>query len=89
MIFGIDIGHSEGWWPVLGWPEPVAKGQFDPIPPVSTLDGMKEVWGGLEADKMMPYLEYNFFKAYPNVDRAALQETADRVGPTASELGLV
>ena len=37
----------------------------------------------------MPYLEYNFFWAYPNVDRAALQATADRVGPTIGDVGLV
>ena len=29
MVWGIDIGHSEGWWPVLGWPEPVPGGTFE------------------------------------------------------------
>jgi hypothetical protein len=38
---------------------------------------------------MLPYLEGNFFRAYPNVDRAALDDVVERIGPTAGELGLV
>jgi hypothetical protein len=22
VVFGADVGHSEGWWPVFGFPEP-------------------------------------------------------------------
>jgi predicted TIM-barrel fold metal-dependent hydrolase len=87
MIFGIDIGHSEGWWPVLGWPDPVAKGS-QPMPPVSIEAGYKQIWSGLPSDKIMPYFEYNCFRAYPNIDRTALQPAVDRIGPTVAEIGL-
>jgi len=89
MVYGIDIGHSEGWWPVYGWPDPVPVGLgMDPISPRSIDQGTKEIWGGLSAEKILPYLEYNCLRAYPNIDRAALQPTADRVGPTVGELQL-
>jgi predicted TIM-barrel fold metal-dependent hydrolase len=91
MIFGADIGHDEGWWPVVGFPEPKPKSMevFASLPVVPVENGIKALLGGLQASKMLPYLRDNFFKAYPNVDQAALKDVVERIGPTASELGLV
>jgi hypothetical protein len=91
MLFGTDIGHAEGWWPTFGFPDPAPEGLagFEVGLPVMPPDVMmKEMWRDLAADDVVPYLQDNFFRAYPNVDRAALQPVVDRIGPTASELGL-
>jgi hypothetical protein len=91
MVFGTDIGHAEGWWPTFGFPEPVPDGLagFEVGLPVRPADVMvREMWRDLPATDVVPYLEGNFFRAFPNVDRAALQPVVDRIGPTVSELGL-
>jgi predicted TIM-barrel fold metal-dependent hydrolase len=96
-VFGADIGHMEGWWPFLGAPEgaiPEPKSPFfdflTPVPePVPTREAYKSVWGGLQADDLMPYLQDNFFRLFPNVDREALRAVADRVSPTPAEMGLL
>jgi hypothetical protein len=91
MVFGADLGHGEGMWPTFGFPEPKPQSlrvlADMPVYPIE--EAVKAIWGGLPASRIVPYLQDNFFKAYPNVDRAALQGVADRIGPTASELGLV
>lgn len=91
MVFGTDIGHAEGWWPTFGFPEPTPEGLagFEIGLPVMPADEMvRTMWRELPSAEIVPYLEGNFFRAYPNVDRAALQGVVDRIGPTASELGL-
>jgi predicted TIM-barrel fold metal-dependent hydrolase len=89
MVFGMDVGHNEGWWPVFGFPEPVPEGNMThPGPAQSIEDAIKSIWGGLPASAMLPYLQDNFFKAYPMIDRAALQDVVDRIGPTAEGIGL-
>jgi predicted TIM-barrel fold metal-dependent hydrolase len=91
MVFGADVGHHEGWWPVFGFsePKPQSMKAMAEMPVYPVEDAAKAIWGGLPASKMLPYLEDNFFKAFPNVDRAGLQDVVDRIGPTAAELGLV
>jgi hypothetical protein len=93
MIFGADLGHMEGWWPVVGMLDPVPEGVpgvFTPLPETTPIDkAYRATWDGLTAAKLLPYLQENFFKAYPNVDRAALKDVVERVCPTPSELGLV
>jgi predicted TIM-barrel fold metal-dependent hydrolase len=91
MVFGTDIGHAEGWWPSFGFPPPVPDGLAGPevgLPVLPPQDMVRTLWRGLPATKLLPYLETNFFRAYPNVDRVALQAVVDRVGPTRAELGL-
>lgn len=97
MVFGADIGHMEGWWPFFGAP----KGSLpDPVPPfyqfltpveeaTPTRDAYKAVWGGLQAEKLMPYLQDNFFRLFSNIDREPLRKVADEVCLTPSEMGLV
>jgi hypothetical protein len=91
MVFGADIGHAEGWWPVFGFPEPKPRSRtaFCQLPVIPVENALKAIFEGLPAAKMLPYLEDNFFKAYPNVDRAALDDVVERIGPTVGELGLV
>jgi hypothetical protein len=91
MVFGADIGHAEGWWPVFGFPEPkpMSMTVFTDLPVVPVENFYKQLLNGLTAEKMLPYLQDNFFEAYPNVDRAALDDVVERIGPTQSELGLV
>jgi predicted TIM-barrel fold metal-dependent hydrolase len=92
MIFGADIGHHEGWWPVFGFPEPTPLGQpsvFAQLPVVPVEDAYRTIWSGLPAAKMMPYLEDNFFKAYPAFDRNALKAVTERIGPSQAEIGLI
>ena len=92
MIFGMDVGHSEGWWPVYGFPDPKPQGpgmQQEELDPMTPDVALKSIFGGLSAEKLMPYFQDNYFKAYPTVDRAALQPTVDRIGPTVEDLGLV
>jgi hypothetical protein len=93
MVFGADIGHAEGWWPVFGFPEPKPQSMtaFSELPvlPLENALALKAIFDGLPAAKMLPYFEDNFFKAYPNVDRAALDDVVERIGPTPSEIGLV
>ena len=75
MVFGTDIGHAEGWWPKFGFPEPVPEGLagFEVGLPVMPADEMvKTMWRDLPAARILPYLEHNFFRAYPNIDRSAL-----------------
>jgi predicted TIM-barrel fold metal-dependent hydrolase len=91
MVWGADIGHAEGWWPTFGFPPPVPDGLAGPevgLPVLPAADMARSLWRDLPAAKLRPYLETNFFRAYPNVDRAALQEVVDRIGPTSGELGL-
>jgi predicted TIM-barrel fold metal-dependent hydrolase len=92
MMFGGDLGHLEGWWPSFGLPEPIPvglPGVFTPLPEtVAVADAYKTVFGGLPAPAMRAYLQDNFFRAYPSVDRGALQAIADRVCPSEAELGL-
>ncbi|HEY6533495.1 MAG TPA: amidohydrolase family protein [Acidimicrobiales bacterium] len=90
-IWGADLGHDEGWWPVYGFPDPVPEGQppFFQLPVIPVEDAYRTIFGGLEADRMLPYLESNFFRAYPNVDRSALDQVVQRIAPTVSELRLV
>jgi predicted TIM-barrel fold metal-dependent hydrolase len=91
MVFGADIGHFEGWWPVFGFPN-APKGQpaiFADLPVLPVEQTYKAIWGGLEAKRILPYLEDNFFRLYQNVDRKALQPVVDRIGPTPAEIGLV
>lgn len=91
MIFGADTAHGEGMWPVFGFPEPTPKPLPEswqgPVIPVQ--EAYRTIWGGLPASKMLQYLQDNFFRAYPNIDRAALNEVVDRIGPTTAELELV
>jgi predicted TIM-barrel fold metal-dependent hydrolase len=92
MVFGADLAHPEGWWPVYGWPEPFSKGQPQSLldePVVPARDVGRYLWQGLPAEKMLPYLETRFFAIYRNVDPGALDETVARIGPTPGELGLV
>jgi predicted TIM-barrel fold metal-dependent hydrolase len=96
-VFGADIGHMEGWWPFFGAP----KGSLpDPVPPfyqfltpleeaTPTREAYKAVWGGMKAEKLMPYLQDNFFRLFANIDREALRAVADEVCPTPAEMGLV
>jgi hypothetical protein len=97
MVFGADIGHMEGWWPFFGAP----KGALpDPVPPfyqfltpveeaTPAREAYKAVWGGLQAEKLMPYLQDNFFRLFSNIDREPLRRVADKVCLTPSEMGLV
>jgi hypothetical protein len=91
MVFGMDVGHNEGWWPVFGFQEPIPEGN----PPGQTTPAMsieaarRSIWGGLASSSIMPYLQDNFFRAYPMIDRAALQDVVDRVGPTPNDIGLL
>jgi hypothetical protein len=90
MVLGTDTGHAEGWWPVYGFPEPAPKmGPKYDLPVIPCEEAYEALWHGLPATKMLPYLQDNFFRAYPNVDRAALDGVVDRIGPTVGELGLV
>jgi hypothetical protein len=76
---------------MFGFPPPTPDGLagFEVgLPVASAADTLKTLWKGLPASKMLPYFESNFFRAYPNVDRSALQEVVDRIGPTPSDLGL-
>lgn len=96
-VFGSDIGHMEGWWPMFGPPEgtlpdplPSIYDSFQPVEKAMPVDEARRlIWGGLEAQKVMPYLQENFFKLFRSVDRNALQAVADRVCPTAADIGLV
>jgi predicted TIM-barrel fold metal-dependent hydrolase len=93
IIFGADLGHMEGWWPVVGMLDPVPEGVgdfFKPLPETTPVDqAYKATFGGLPAAKILPYLQDNFFKAYPNIDRASLNDVVDRVCPTLQDVGLV
>jgi predicted TIM-barrel fold metal-dependent hydrolase len=92
MIFGTDTGHAEGWWPVYGFPEPAPDFSNAPmfqLPVIPCEEAYEQLWGGLPASKMLPYLQDNFFRAYSNVDRAALDDVVERIGPTPAEIGLV
>jgi hypothetical protein len=91
MVFGTDLGHHEGWWPVFGHPnapknQPPIFGELSVSPVEETY---KAIWSGLPAEKVLPYLRDNFFRLYQNVDREALEKVAERVGPTKEEIGLV
>jgi hypothetical protein len=96
-VFGSDIGHMEGWWPMFGPPEgtlpdplPSIYDSFQPVEKAMPVDEARRlIWGGLEAQKVMPYLQDNFFRLFSHVDRNALQTVADRVCPTAADMGLV
>jgi hypothetical protein len=91
MVFGTDIGHAEGWWPVTGFPEPCPRDLPDmfKLPVVPTAHAYQAIFGGLSASRMVPFLQDNFFRAYPNVDRNALKSVFERIAPTTAELGLV
>jgi predicted TIM-barrel fold metal-dependent hydrolase len=91
VLWGADVGHDEGWWPMYGFPDPVPDGQpyFFQLPVIPVEDAYRTIFGGLPTARMLPYLQDNFFRAYPNVDRAALSDVVARIAPTASELGLV
>jgi len=80
MVWGGDVGHAEGIWPnTVG-----AEGDgLDPR------EAIAELVGGVPESKALAYLTDNFFKAYPNVDRAAQQKIADRIGRSRAELGVV
>ena len=85
MIWGADIGHGEGWWPVNGFPEPAPKDNaslFEVLDRCRVERDAKSIWEGLPAEKLMPYLQDNFFKAYQNFDKVKLQEVANRIGPS-------
>ena len=82
MVYGSDLGHAEGIWPYAGFPG----ARYDHSEPIEGF--IKSLLGGLPAEKMRPYLTDNFFRAYPNVERSALQRTVDRIGSTANDLGL-
>jgi len=92
LVFGADFAHYEGWWPVFGFPEPTPIGQssmFAGLPVTDAEKAYEAIWGGLDACAIVPYLQDNFFRAFPNVDRAALERVAERVGPTPADIGLV
>jgi predicted TIM-barrel fold metal-dependent hydrolase len=88
MVFGMDTGHCEGNWPFMGTPQadPTLNAAGHRIP---CDEFAKELLGGLPAAKMVPFLQDNFFRAFPNVDQASLNDVVSRIGPTATELGLV
>jgi predicted TIM-barrel fold metal-dependent hydrolase len=90
MVFGADIGHAEGWWPVFGFPEPrpLHNARTREFPILRSGEVYKWLLGGLPSAKILPYLQDNFFKAYSNVARATLDGTVARIGPTTVGLGL-
>jgi hypothetical protein len=97
MVWGADIGHGEGIWPYAGFPtsvgipdQPEGDGLQLNVPELPPIEGaIKNLLGGLPAATMVPYLQDNFFRAYPNVKKDELKKTVDRIGPTVTELGLV
>lgn len=93
MMFGADIGHMEGWWPVLGLPDPAPNYKpdyFIPLPQATApSEAYSAIWSGLPASTMLPYLQDNFFRAFTNVDRPPLEIIAAEICPTTAELGLI
>ena len=80
LIWGADVGHAEGIWPG----EVFAPGR-------AGLDGrsaVAELVRGLPQSTALAVLSGHFFTMFPNVDRAAQQKIADRIGPSIDELGL-
>jgi hypothetical protein len=90
MVFGADIGHAEGWWPVFGFPEPRPRhnARTREFPILRSRDVYKSLLGGLPSANILPYLQDNFFRAYPTVARTALDGAVDRIGPTRAALEL-
>jgi len=92
MLFGADMCHFEGMWPAYGYPDPKPKGITEvaaALPFMSTAESFKVIFGGLPAANIVPYLQDNFFATYQAFDLEELREVAARIGPTASEVGLV
>jgi predicted TIM-barrel fold metal-dependent hydrolase len=91
MVWGADVGHGEGIWPVVGFPRPVGVAEnfridVAELTPIS--GAVKDLLGGLPGTTLRPYLEQNFFHAYPNIDRRRLDAVVERIGPSTAELGL-
>jgi hypothetical protein len=69
---------------VAFWPRDL---EFDsPTAPIG--QAVRSLLEGLPAARRRQYLEDNFLRAYPAVDRASLDDLVRTVCPTASELGL-
>ncbi|AHK36132.1 hypothetical protein OPAG_06917 [Rhodococcus opacus PD630] len=81
LVWGGDIGHGEGMWPV-----PIMTAERDGMGPrASTIELVR----GMPEKKVFDFLTDNFFKAYPNANRAKLQEIADRIGIPVPDLSVV
>jgi predicted TIM-barrel fold metal-dependent hydrolase len=91
MIWGADVGHGEGIWPVVGFPEPVGVAEnfrIDVAELTPITGAVKDLLAGLPEAALRPYLEGNFFRAYPNVKRRQLDAVVERIGPSPADLGL-
>jgi len=89
MIFGMDTGHAEGNWPFMGPPQALFNPDADPADRVPCDEFATTLLHGLPAAEMLSFLQDDFFRAFPNVDRHALDDVVERIGPTTTELGLI
>ena len=68
------------------WPVPIMTAERDGMGPrASTIELVR----GMPEKKVFDFLTDNFFKAYPNANRAKLQEIADRIGIPVPDLSVV
>lgn len=85
MMWGADTAHSEGIWPVASG---VPYLEYT-SPTVPIEDAVKTLLGGLPAVRILPYLQDNFFRAFPSVERGMLAGVSERLGMSIESLGLV
>ena len=79
LVWGADVGHSEGMWPSLSLPDDS----------VSFRQDLRALIEDLPANRLTQFLSDNFFRAFTSVDRRQMSEIASRIGsPTGRELGL-
>jgi hypothetical protein len=75
----------------VGFPEPVGVAEnfridVAELTPIS--GAVKDLLAGLPEAALRPYLDGNFFRAYPNVKRRRLDAVVERIGPSPADLGL-